>query len=201
MRTHNQIEASRRNGAPSKGPVTAAGQARAALNATTLGLRAQSVVLANESEERFHRLREQLIDRHQPADEEEFECVHEMATAQWRQIRMQSYEVAMLDYQRDADAPVVAQIHEQIDQTTANMLAFRAIHDADRALAFVHRYENSYRRTYRRALDELRHLQAGREKQKHAIEPNTPPTEEAPSSLAEEPSFNAMEHPSASSPA
>ena len=66
------------------------------------------------------------------------------------------------------------------------MLAFRAIHDADRALAFVHRYENSYHCTYRRALDELRLLQAGREKQKHAIEPNTPPTEEAHTALADQ---------------
>ena len=88
----------------------------------------------------------------------------------------------MLYCQREADAPAVAKMHEQIDQTTVNMLAFRAIHDADRALAFVHRYENSYRR----ALDELRLLQAGREKQKHAIEPNTPPTEEAHTALADQ---------------
>lgn len=187
MRTYRQIQASRRNGRLSKGPITAAGKARAALNATTLGFTAESVVLANESPERFQQLVDYFVARHQPANDEELELVVEMTKARWRLNRMQSYEVAMLDYQREADAPAVAKMHEQIDQTTVNMLAFRAIHDADRALAYVHRYENSYRRTYDRALEALRCLQAERQNQKCEFEPNTPPKEEGDASVSDRP--------------
>jgi hypothetical protein len=65
MRTRKQIEASRRNGARSRGPSTAEGKARAALNATRHGL--SSRVVGNESAETCDSLLQSCIEHWHPA--------------------------------------------------------------------------------------------------------------------------------------
>ena len=53
VRSAKQIDASRRNGAKSKGAVTAAGKKKAAMNALKHGLRSQQFLVVGESLEEF----------------------------------------------------------------------------------------------------------------------------------------------------
>lgn len=90
--TEKQIEASRRNGARSHGPKTAAGKARSARNAIRHGLLAEINVLDNESEPRFRRYFKAMIEKFQPADEIELGVVEEMAIASWKTRRAWAIE-------------------------------------------------------------------------------------------------------------
>ena len=56
MPTEKQIQASRANGARSKGPVTPAGKQNSSRSSTRHGLLCRSVVLAEESPDRFAEL-------------------------------------------------------------------------------------------------------------------------------------------------
>src|SRR5689334_20140282 len=97
MSSLRRIEASRANGAKSRGPVTAEGKLRSSQNALKHGLLSNDVVLATESRETFDRLLEALIARFQPADQAEMICVEHMAAAEWRIRRIWAAETADLD--------------------------------------------------------------------------------------------------------
>lgn len=153
MRTHKQIEASRRNGALSNGPITPEGKARSAANSTSRGLTATTIVLTNESE---------------------FCCVEEMAMSRWRLRRAAGYETALLDYQLESAQPFDAENHESIDQTTRGALAWNALHETSSGFQNLSRYEAIHRRSYRRALEDLLTLK----KLKTQNEPNTPRNED-----------------------
>lgn len=86
MRTQAQIEASRANGAKSKGPVTEEGKNRASRNATRHGLLAETVVLKGESIERFHDHLAGFIAEFKPESSLELELVEKMAVFRWRQL-------------------------------------------------------------------------------------------------------------------
>lgn len=92
MRSEKQIQASRANGARSRGPVTKKGKQRSSQNALRHGLLAKCVVLCNESLEGFEETFQQYIDRFQPVDEIEFTSVEEMAVNYWRLRRAWSIE-------------------------------------------------------------------------------------------------------------
>src|SRR5690349_24647328 len=97
MRTQAQIEASRRNGAKSNGPVTAAGKARACLNHTLHGLTGSAVVLEGESEEKFQILLADCIQELQPETALEREIVEEIVVARWRIRRARALETTMVN--------------------------------------------------------------------------------------------------------
>src|ERR1044072_6825725 len=84
MSSLRRIEASRANGARSKGPVTPEGKKRSAVNAMRHGLLADVLVLDGEARENFELLLDQHVDRLQPADGVEYALVEEMASAYWR---------------------------------------------------------------------------------------------------------------------
>ena len=79
-----RAEASRRNGARSRGPVTAAGKARSARNATRHGLRARSVLLADESARDFAGLAGALRAELAPVGVLQAELAARVAAAAWR---------------------------------------------------------------------------------------------------------------------
>jgi hypothetical protein len=97
MRSEKQIQASRTNGARSRGPVTKKGKQRSSQNALRHGLLADCVVLCNESRAGFEETFQQYIDRFQPVDEIEFTFVEEMAVNYWRLRRAWSIETRMFD--------------------------------------------------------------------------------------------------------
>ena len=135
-----KAETARRNGALSRGPVTAEGKARAARNSNRHGLCAKALVLgADEDAAALAALRAAMLARHQPVDEAEAHWVEELVSAAWRQRRLRALEDAVL--------------------------ACATAGEADPALpslATVIRYRGRLERDWRRATEELAALRRGR---------------------------------------
>jgi len=89
--------ASRRNGARSRGPVTAAGKAPSARNATKHGLRAGNVLLADESARDFAALAGALQAELAPVGALQAELALRVAAAAWRARRVDRLEAALLE--------------------------------------------------------------------------------------------------------
>src|ERR1035441_729229 len=117
MSSQRRIEASRANGAKSKGPVTPEGKAVSSRNRTRHGLLARSVVLEGENRVLFYRLFNGLRDEFGPAGAVEKALVETMTVARWRQMRIWSMEKAGLDYQ-------ISKQEEPVDAPTKAALAF-----------------------------------------------------------------------------
>ena len=97
-RTALQIETSRRNGARSRGPKTAAGKARSARNATRHGLTARTVVLVREEERAAHAaLRADLSARLRPQGALEEHWARHLLDALWRLSRLDLLEARTLE--------------------------------------------------------------------------------------------------------
>ncbi len=88
MRSEKQIQASRTNGARSRGPVTEQGKRNSARNGIRHGLLAQTVVLKEESADAFQKLLAAFMDEHQPRTATRVSLVETMAVARWRQHRV-----------------------------------------------------------------------------------------------------------------
>ena len=97
MSSQRRIAASRRNGARSQGPKTAAGKHRSSENAIRHGLLAKRVVLENESKENFQILLNQYLERFDPRDGVEFGMIEEMVASYWRLHRAFMIEKHLFD--------------------------------------------------------------------------------------------------------
>ena len=90
--------ASRANGKKSKGPVTPEGKQRSSLNSLKHGLTADhAVLLAAEDPVEFARLRQQYYDEWRPETITEQCLVETMLRAYWRMLRIEAFEVSMID--------------------------------------------------------------------------------------------------------
>src|SRR5215217_6258079 len=97
-RTPAQAEAARRNGARSRGPVTAEGKARSRLNALRHGMRAERLTLLRgedtaQAEGFFARVRADIA----PSGEVELGVAEAVAAAFWRAQRADRLESALLN--------------------------------------------------------------------------------------------------------
>src|SRR5262245_12366677 len=90
----SRAEASRQNGAKSKGPVTEEGKQRSSANAIKHGLYSRRVVLNTESQEEYDHLREHYIELLHPVNSLEHEIVIDIVNALWRIRRMEYYETS-----------------------------------------------------------------------------------------------------------
>jgi hypothetical protein len=152
-RTKAQRQASRRNGALSRGPITAEGKAIVAHNAISHGLTAKVNLLTTEERPAFNALLQSFLATFAPQSDPEFCCVEEMATAKWKMRRAWAMETARLDLQMDRDtAALNAQIASP-DHATRTSLAWIA---ARPDLEPFHRYASQLLRDHDRA---YRHLQ------------------------------------------
>jgi hypothetical protein len=97
-RSPAQIEASRRNGARSQGPVTPEGKAKASRNALRHGLTAMHhLVLEDEVPDALEELIERLTEETGAASEVEARLARRLAIAFWKGERAEKMEVALLD--------------------------------------------------------------------------------------------------------
>lgn len=127
MRTPAQIEASRRNGAKSKGPKTEDGKIRSSQNAIKHGLTANKfVVLDGESGGDWETFHQSYIAKFQPRDPVEHHLVLEMAVNRWRLQRAWSFETAAIDEASLLQREIVEDRYEEWDETLVQSRAYVA---------------------------------------------------------------------------
>ena len=150
----SRAEISRRNGAKSKGPISAPGKANSAKNGLKHGLLARTVVLPNESKDRFVRLLRNLQLQFQPANAVERHLVETMTVARWRQLRTWGLEKSAIGYElRQRTAANLEMATE--DDNTQTTLTLRDFTAHSRYLELISHAETRFDRQYDRALGRL----------------------------------------------
>jgi hypothetical protein len=176
MRTQKQIEASRRNGAKSRGPKTPRARQpdigdassgmprsdvpeRSASDRARHALLAASVVLPSEARSGFRSLLNQLYDELQPVTPIECQFVEVMAVCHWRRMRLWCLEMGQLAHalfaQQRIDDPLLDSEAGQIP-VMPTAVAFGKLSSDNRTLGLMHRYESHFGREYRRTLREFK---------------------------------------------
>jgi hypothetical protein len=175
MRTLKQIEAARRNGAKSRGPVTAEGKARSSRNAVTHGLNSRDIVLSTEDAPAFEQLRNEYWDHYAPSTRPECDLVNDIVAARWRLDRLLSMETAAMENAMDQMRNYVDERHPAIEDASRTSMAFTRLANANNGAVLNQfaRYESRHRRTIERAVAELRRLR--KEKQQNEPEPQAEP--------------------------
>ena len=149
-RSPAQIEASRRNGARSRGPVTEEGKARASRNALKHGLTAMHhLVLEDEAPAELEEMTARLMAEVAPMSEIEARLARRLAIAFWKGERAERIEVALFDAAPKLRPPQAGYQWEQADPlTTFDLKRFNAVRG----------YQAQQGREISRCLKELRQL-------------------------------------------
>ena len=154
MRTEKQIQASRANGARSRGPVTPEGKRISSRNSLRHGLLAQTVVLEEESSERFVELIAALTDEFQPRTTTELMLVETMAVARWRLLRIWGIQKTALDRDMALQDPNLG------PPAVRAGFALAGSNQTSCSPELLLRYEIAYDRQFSRALSRLMALQS-----------------------------------------
>ncbi|MDX6751238.1 hypothetical protein SH611_15595 [Geminicoccaceae bacterium 1502E] len=117
-----QTDASRANGALSRGPVTPGGKATSARNGLRHGLFSETLALEPAEEAHFRGLLDSLGARHRPADEVETYWVRQMAICMMRTERLNALELRVLE----AALEGAAAVREARLPSPATVLRYRA---------------------------------------------------------------------------
>jgi hypothetical protein len=182
--SNTRADASRRNGAKSRGPRTAEGKARSRLNAIKHGMRAaMHVVLPDENAVEFHALQEALMDELAPEGALQTVLARRVAVAAWRLARADRMEIELFEERRWENAGV----------------GMALIRDGNGTRSFetLMRYRNAAMAEFMRALRTLKALQAEQiaEQAAGAQVVELPPRQpRAPARLPSRPAPNEPEH-------
>jgi hypothetical protein len=147
-RTEKQREASRLNGAKSKGPVTPEGKATSSRNHLRSTRLAQSILLDSESVDSFNATALALRRTFRPKDRYEFSLVETMAVASWRRTRLVEMERAAIRMQ------TLPPDSQALEPAARAFLAYR-IANADGSLEHFGRQAARLQREHDRAVDRL----------------------------------------------
>ena len=153
------------NSAKSTGPVTQAGRERSAKNAIRHGILAESIVLHSESAECFSEVLSTLQEELQPASSIESRYVETMALAEWRRLRLICIEKEQIAIESERQEAANLSGSNEVKPIRLTALAFRAMSDESRAQELLNRYESRYDRQYQRAFNGLRAYRADRRKE------------------------------------
>ena len=151
-----RAEISRRNGAKSRGPTSAAGKERVSRNAIKHGLAGHKhIVLDDELPKAYDDLLNAYLERLDPADGVEQELVHHMAESAWRIRRSGCIETAAFNCSR-ADAEAI--VDEHYGDPGIQEVAYLAWQEARNTLESINRYATRAHRAHDAALANLRLL-------------------------------------------
>jgi len=140
IRTLKQIEASRINGAKSRGPVAAKANYAAIVNSVRYGLLAGTVVLPGESNDRFLEMVHTMAAHLKPANEIEACLIDTLAISRWCQLRFAGLLKS------------ATELEMARQEGPAPNRAIEALKDHDGSLAALRRDETIYGRQFDRAL-------------------------------------------------
>ncbi len=158
MSSLRRIAASRANGALSCGPKSPETRRISAANSLRHGLTAKTVLLANESHERFQQALDAYLLRLQPRDQVEADLIEEIVVAKWRQRRLWGMETASLNLEMERQDATLTIEFKRLDEPTRQAMAFKTLADESSSLHLLNRYETRLGQTCERALLNLRFL-------------------------------------------
>ena len=143
-----RAEASRRNGAKSRGPRTPDGKARSSKNALKHGLRAQKyVVLPQEDAAEFAQFQAALLEELAPVGVMQTVLARRIGIAAWRLARADRMEAELLEFRSyEGASPGLALIRDA---------------NGTRSIETLVRYRNAAMAEFTRAVRTLQALQAG----------------------------------------
>ena len=162
MPSELKSETARANGAKSKGPKTPEGKQRSSQNATQHGMLAETLVLHNENQAEFEKLRAAYMEKYQPVGPTETHLVQQIIACEWRQHRSWALETALFDDEMTRLEPRLAKEYVTIDEHTRAAHAWKSLADNSNSLQLLTRYEASLHRRYLRAIKTLTELQTAR---------------------------------------
>jgi hypothetical protein len=154
-RSAAQIEASRKNGALSKGPKTAAGKRRSSRNATRHGFSSDYLVAMNEDPGSLAQALDPLTAHYLPADPVEEELVGQIALAQLNLARLAGIETGLLDLALARLEGPVDPNHPDLPENIRQAIAFENIAGPGRAGQLLDRYQARHSRNFLRFLKVL----------------------------------------------
>ena len=164
MRTNDQRNASRINGAKSNGPTTDEGKASSSRNGNRHNLSSSGhiILLSTEDPALFHRLRESYVTRFQPVDGVEMDLVERLFAASWREQRIARMEAALMELEIENQREDIEEDYDEMDEETRQTLAFLGTANQRLGSALLMRYAGAARRAYASAYRILRDLQGDR---------------------------------------
>jgi hypothetical protein len=151
MRSDKQLQASRTNGALSRGPVAPQGKRNSSRDSTRHGLLAQTVVLEEESAEGFQDLLAAFMDEYQPRTASQVALVETMAVTRWRQSRVWRAQKTAMDIAAQA---------RSVGRKARALLALLGSPSSVCKQEVLLRYEAAFDRQFNRALANLLALQS-----------------------------------------
>ena len=163
MPSDRKAEASRRNGAKSRGPKTNLGKARSSKNARKHNFTSKDVVLTTEEEPAYNALAEAYIARFAPADAVEMTAVKTLIAAAWRLERVWRAETSLISLEIARNRNYLGYFPEDSDSLTMTERTAFACRDYAQSTTYS-RYEPFFRRSWERALRSLAGLQGDRRK-------------------------------------
>jgi hypothetical protein len=165
---NHRADTSRANGARSQGPLSDSGKATSSLNAIKHGLTSNKlIVLQNENPNDYAQLAASFADTFQPVNFAEGALVQEMINAQWKRMRAEAIETALLDLALCALEPKLSSTFEgPVDHTVRIALAYRDnCENGGRALANIERQIVRLSRMFQKAHSKLKELQQDRKRE------------------------------------
>ena len=156
MRTPSQIDASRKNGAKSRGPLTPETKAISSANSLKHGLLAEAIVIDGEAIDQLAALSARFHAEFHPRTETETHHVETMIMCRWRLHRIWEFESAGLNHEIKRLGTAV----DSQNNRTRAALAFRNLSDQSRSLDLLSRYETRYDRAFIRAHQALMELKS-----------------------------------------
>jgi hypothetical protein len=183
MRTEKQIQASRLNGAKSRGPVTVAGKRVSSRNARRRHALAHTLTLQAEDSGQFREILADLWAEYQPVGCTERNLVESLALLQWKQLRFRCAEKVAIDLQihsERANPP-------EYEHTAAALIssALCNLTEHGRALNAMNLHDARLDRQYHRALNMLLKLQDRRDSHPDSDAPSDAKPESAAPDIVE----------------
>ena len=155
----SRSEQSRINGAKSRGPTTAGGKARSAMNSLRHGRYANNAtVLSNEDGDAFEELVAEYSRCIQPASNVEYRLVSELASIDWRLTRYAAMGTRMLDNEMALQVPALESAGVAVAELTLLNNAGRAIVEHSPYPNYLLRCESQLLRARRSALAVLKEI-------------------------------------------